>query len=1123
MLEASASLAALPGVRICLLNAPSLSRADGALHVLERKEAALIALLALDGPTQRSRVAARLWPDASESQARNNLRQRLFRLRRQAGCEVVRDDGALRLADDVGLDITEALRALQADAGAAAGELLGSHDYAEHEELESWVGMARERWRADRARCIAQRASELEARHEIAAALAYAQRLVREEPLVEHAHRRLMRLHYLRGDRAAATAAFAHCRMSLHAELAIEPDDETLQLARLIESGRTLGQPRPALRPIGVLRPPRLVGREPQWHRLQAVADGAGAALILGEAGIGKSRLLGDFSATSRCAVACNARPGDASLPFALLARLVRALVQAFGPPRIDWSRQELARIVPELGAAPAGELAALRLQQALLQTLTQAREAGLALVAVDDLHFADASSLELLPTLLAAGRELRLAWLLASRVGEMPSALRGWLDSDQSAGVERLVLGPLDAPSVQAVLDSLAIPGFDAAAWAPALTRHTGGNPMFLLETLIALLDRDPAALGGPPRDLPAPAQVGELIERRLQQLGPSALKLARLAALAGQNFSVELAADVLGRHALDIADDWRELESALVIRDDAFAHDLIFEATLRSVPAVIARALHRSIAAHLQQRGAAPAHVAQHWFEAGAWASAAASWVAAAGSAKQASRRSEEADCWERAIDDFERAGDAASAFAARAGSIDALLTSRPIEAALAVVERLEGDAVNERQRIDACLARADASLLAMRTHAALDAAREALALARKLGLTEREFDAARTAALALAQGQRAAEALELLRPLAARVDSAADTAQQHAYWREFAYVAGAAQRRLESAQALMKAIALADVLGNKSEAASSASNLAGTLGLLGRTDEGRQQAERARRYAAELGDSGSAIVASIDMNLGMLSAASGRFGEALALLDGAQRKLDAGAAPAWQAACRNHLANTWLMLGQPARARQALPGDDAAQPFGRVRRLTIESRLLRLAGSAAQAPLQEAMKLLEQRDEPVMRLLVQLERSRALPGDEAVDACGRVLEEALSLELFAIATTARLLAVDARCRASPASGDVGDAYAQAAAALAQADPQDLYRPEAWWILHRGFEQAGDRSAALDALARAAHWVRAVALPNVPDEFRDGFLHRNPVNRAVLAAASRLLPPPT
>ncbi len=1119
MLEASASLAALPGVRICLLKSPRLSRADGIEHVLERKDAALIALLALDGPTPRARVATWLWPGVSASQARTNLRQRLFRLRQQAGFDVIRDDGALRLADDVGLDIATATQALDIDADAAQGELLGAHDYGDQEELERWVAAARERWRAERAKCLAQRAGELEGRQQIESALPYAQRLVADDPLLEHAHRRLMRLHYLRGDRAAAMAAFAQCRERLRDELGVEPGDETLQLARLIESGATL-QPAPASRPIGVLRPPRLVGRDEPWRRLQAVADRSGIALIAGEAGIGKSRLLGDFAATSSRAVSCSARPGDASLPFALLARLMRALVQAFGPTQADWVRHELARIVPELGAAPAGELIALRLQQAVAHALAEARAAGLMLLAIDDLHFADASSLELLPALLATGRDARPAWLLATRAAEMPPALRLWIDAHDGSGVERLTLEPLDATAVQAVLESLAIPGFDAAAWAPALTRHTGGNPLFLLETLIALLDRDPAALAAPPSELPAPTQVGQLIERRLSQLGPAALRLARLAALAGQNFSVELAAEVLARHPLDIADDWRELERALVIRDDAFAHDLIFEATLRSVPAAIARTMHKSIAAHLQQRDAAPAHVALHWFEAAEWARAAAAWVAAAGVAKQASRRSEEADCWERAIDCFERAGDAHGAFAARAGSIDALLVSRPVEAALAVAQRLESDACTDGERIDACLARAQASLLAVRTDAALDAAHEALALARKLGLRRQEFDAARAAALALAQGRRAAEGLELLRPLAAQVDADADLAQRHAYWRDLAYVTSSAHRRVDAVQVFSTAITLAEALGIKNEAANSASNLAGMLAQLGRIEDARQQAERARRISAELGDSTSAVFAAIDMNLAVLNAASGRFREALALFDEAQLKFDAGAAPAWGVVCRNHRANTWLMLGQPARARHALgPPDDAGRPAGQARRLTIESRLLRVGGSAAHAPLEQAMKLLEQRDDPHMRLLVQLECSRGLPAADAFAACRRVLDEALSLEFFAIVTTARLLCVDALCRGSHADGD---AAAEAAAAMAQADPHDLYRPEAWWILHRAFEQAGDRPAALDTLARAVQWIRDTALPNVPDEFRDGFLHRNPVNRAVLAAASRLLPSP-
>ena len=102
----------------------------------------------------------------------------------------------------------------------------------------------------------------------------------------------------------------------------------------------------------------------------------------------------------------------------------------------------------------------------------------------------------------------------------------------------------------------------------------------------------------------MPAPTQVGILIERRLTKLSPEALKLARLAAIAGPDFSVEIAASILRRHILDIADTWHELEAAQVIRDQAFAHDLIYEATLKSIPAAIARSLHGEVAKLLETR---------------------------------------------------------------------------------------------------------------------------------------------------------------------------------------------------------------------------------------------------------------------------------------------------------------------------------------------------------------------------------------------------------------------------------------------------------------------------------------------------------------------------------------
>ena len=84
-----------------LLAVPALVRGDGVLIALERKDAALLALLAVDGPTSRSRAAALLWPDAESQKARNSLRQRLFRLRRAAGSDIVEESAALALASGV--------------------------------------------------------------------------------------------------------------------------------------------------------------------------------------------------------------------------------------------------------------------------------------------------------------------------------------------------------------------------------------------------------------------------------------------------------------------------------------------------------------------------------------------------------------------------------------------------------------------------------------------------------------------------------------------------------------------------------------------------------------------------------------------------------------------------------------------------------------------------------------------------------------------------------------------------------------------------------------------------------------------------------------------------------------
>ena len=640
------------GIRLQLLGEPTLDLGSESFP-LERKDAALLALLAIDGVTGRSKAAALLWPDVDDDAARNNLRQRLHRLRKRAGRDVALTAGdTLRLADGVSHDLSGVAETLAQGVANATGELLGSLEYADCDQLEEWLQAAREQWRATRRNALAEIAAKLEREGQIALALQYGERLLADDPLREHAHRQLMRLHYLRGDRAAALAAFERCRDLLKRELATAPGKETLELAALIESSDALPSPAPVAKSVSVLRPPRLVGRDAEWNELEVAWQNGRLALVCGEPGIGKTRLLSDFVARHDGAIVIGARPGDERVPFALLARLLRAVTQRFTPILEDWAKAELSRLLPELGAAPESKLQPLRLQRAVSQALLMAGKAGLTACAIDDSHFADDASAESLLALTAEEKHVR--WLVGVRTAEMPRRLLEWLERTESNEVARIDLAPLDVSAIETLLVSLALPDFDAHAWAEALARHTGGNPLFILETLSAVLAQDATALRGGVALLPAPGSVGQLIERRLHKLSRDALRLARVAALAGQDFSVELAARVLGAHPLDLAEGWHELEVAQIIRADressAFAHDLILEATLRSVPKAIAKVLHRDIAADLTARDGQPEHVAHHWFAAGEKHKAAEQFAAAARRCFDASRFGEAAPCTAR-----------------------------------------------------------------------------------------------------------------------------------------------------------------------------------------------------------------------------------------------------------------------------------------------------------------------------------------------------------------------------------------------------------------------------------------------------------------------------------------
>jgi DNA-binding SARP family transcriptional activator/energy-coupling factor transporter ATP-binding protein EcfA2 len=527
-------------------------------------DGALLAWLALEGATPRARVAQLLWPQKDAEAARNSLRQRLFQLRRKLGVELVAGSTTLSLADGVSHDLEDADTVL----GQTRGEDLASGEFAQ------WLEVQRARRRDRVRRALAELADMAEAAHDWDDALTHAKELIALEPLSDEGHRRVMRLHYLAGDRAAALLAFDRCERMLKDEVGARPSAETLQLLATIESsgpGETLPAAGPV--PASVLRPPRLVGRDRERAQLASSWQSGEVVALIGEAGVGKTRLLQAFAAAQPGVVHVSGRPGDAGVPFATLARLLRSVLSGAPPGALASMatppRRALARVLPELEAPAVGgalDGQRLLLQRALLEVL--AGRPGLHGFLVDDLHFADEASLDMFAALVDQSGE-RLRWVLAYRPAEAGSPLRSLHDGlVEQARLVPLTLLPLDISQLAELVDSLALPGVRGTVLAPGLAKRTGGNPLFVLETLKqAWVDRTLADLADGSR-LPRPMAVGRLIERRVARLSPGALALARAAAVAGDDFDIALAEHVLGVSALQFADALNELEAVHVMR---------------------------------------------------------------------------------------------------------------------------------------------------------------------------------------------------------------------------------------------------------------------------------------------------------------------------------------------------------------------------------------------------------------------------------------------------------------------------------------------------------------------------------------------------------------------------
>jgi DNA-binding SARP family transcriptional activator len=553
-----------------------------------KKTQALLTYLALplDRSHPRDKLASLLWGDMPDTQALGNLRQALTRIRRVLPRPLLRAlvyDGKTVALDSSLVEVDAGrFEQLVADGKPESfeqaavlyrGDLLAGLTLAER-SFEDWLMPERERLHELALQALARLLAHQQELRLAEAAIQTGLRLLALDPLQEAVHRAVMRLYTELGRREAALRQYQRCVSILRRELAAEPELETQRLYQEILRQRPFRSEAPLRArssdsipaaharstPIQVAGETPLVGREDELKRLHTALEAALAGqgqlvAVLGEAGIGKTRLLVELASLAAqqgmAILVGHAYESEQILPYGPCIDAFRssdllndmAIVDTLNPG----VRAEIMRLVPALGDRSADVSMASEPSQvfsAVAQMIGELVTRQPLLLILEDLQWADEMTLRLMAFLTRSLPPRPVLLAISARVEGLADALILNRTLDELSLDKRLLRLNLDALTEPATLElasRVASGGRTRQALAtlgPEVWRVSEGNPFVVVETMQAL------ERGAVPEaaSLSVPARVRVLVAGRLERLPESERRLISVAAVIGRQFSFRL-----------------------------------------------------------------------------------------------------------------------------------------------------------------------------------------------------------------------------------------------------------------------------------------------------------------------------------------------------------------------------------------------------------------------------------------------------------------------------------------------------------------------------------------------------------------------------------------------------
>jgi DNA-binding SARP family transcriptional activator len=944
---------------ITLLGAPRIEHDEVPVEVDTRKAIALVAYLAVTGRRHtRDALAGLLWPEYNQARSRAALRRTLSSLKEarsegwlrvdREGVELARE-GVVVDVDSFHARLAECRTHGHPETEVCAGclpplaeavalhrdDFMAGFGLRDSVAFDDWQFFQAEGLRREVAGALERLARGLAARGEWEPAIAHARRWLALDPLHEPAHRLLLALYAWSGQRAAALRQYRECVRILGKELGVAPLEETTGLYQSVQENDpppppVLSDPGPSDSQVARVRHPAeaadavpppdnpLVGRETEWEELLrsygSVGRGGRFVVLEGEAGIGKTRLAEEFVAHAvgggAAIVAARCYAGETNLAYGPFVEGVSAVLGREGTGRLEGlpagTLDEAARLLPELsGLLPDSRAlppldtpgARSRFYEGVIRALLAVLGGpppGVLLI--DDLHWADEASLDLLTYLVRRLDDRPLLVLVTWRPEEVPEdhRLRGLLAEARRRGAgTSLGLGRLDPASVrELVTRALGEAAEDPVALALRLGGETEGLPLFVSEYL--------AAVAGGELDVgedswALPGGVQDLLKGRLRTVGETAGQVLAAAAVVGRSFDFDTVREASGRGEEETLASLEELVSRGLIRErrDApsggptydFDHDKLRTLVYDGTGLARKRLLHRRAAAALAGRtrgreaGPLAGQVARHHRLAGQDAEAAEYYRLAGDHARALYANHDALAHYEEALalghPDAAALHEAVGDLRTRRGEYGAALASYELAAAsggpdvIATLEHKIGNVHARRGERDLARSHYESAMAALSGPgtsgdlARLYSDRSLLSHLQNKPEEAREF-ALRALALAEEAGDARARA------------------QAHNMLGILAGNAGDGEAALHH---LRESLDLAEALGDPESKVAALNNLALALGAQGKTEEALETAGTALELCARLGDRHRE--AALRNNLADLCHAAGREEESMAHL--------------------------------------------------------------------------------------------------------------------------------------------------------------------------------------------------------------------------------------------